>query len=866
MNRRTLLKAVGAGSAARLLPASAETPPGVSRYDVAWNSPSLDSLGSMPLGNGETGLNVWAERNGDLLFYIGRADAFREDHENVKLGRIRVHFDPNPFLKGSPFHQKLELENGRILIDAGTAEAKLHLSIWVDANQPVIRIEGRSAILRAATVAYEMWRPLKTAASLQDPSASGGDIVLDNGADRLVWYHRNATSVWSKRLGEEGLTDLVAGKVKDPLLHHTFGGMIQARGFQRTAPISLGSNTPISSFVISVHLHAGQYAEAAEWGAALEQQADRTDRMPIESAWNKHQNWWHEFWQRSWIHVGGPSITRTISERYAHQRFINACSNRGRYPVMYNGSIFTMDLPAGTPTYFGALPKAENADYRSWGSLPIMWQNTRHPYWPMLSSGDFDLMRPVFELCRDSLEVCKARARVWHGQDGMLMPESMYLAGVSRFGRKIPQHLVYHRTGMVEMANMMGDYVHHTGDRRFAREVWLPFADAVVLFFEQHYPQRDGHGRMVMSPSAAVETYQPALNPVTESAGLARALEQLLALAAEDAPSGRRERWAALREATPGTPERTIMGQRLLAVADEGPAGREICEVPELYAVWPFRRISHTSHRQLAAARQSFAVRMMSLDGTDDKQAYETGGWLYTAADAAYLNLPREAARLVEQNFGDGAPWLTGTGGKPPLPDGHPGQPRFSAFWETRMDFIPDQCHGGASIHALQSMLLQAEGTKILLMPAWPEEWDVRFKLHAPLNTVIEGEYRGGALRVVRVTPERRRADIVDMSAPERRIRTMVGAAISDFNYLFGLSPMVDAEWRPAAAKPWLERYGHTLRGVAGPFAPADWGGSIAHGTAIHVHVLDEGIEDLALPPLPLRMRSCRSLAGPPPS
>jgi hypothetical protein len=480
----------------------------------------------------------------------------------------------------------------------------------------------------------------------------------------------------------------------------------------------------------------------------------------------------------------------------------------------------------------------------------------------MLTSGDFDLMRPVFDLCRDALEVCKARARVWHGLDGMLMPESMYLGGVSRFGKKIPQHLVYHRTGMIEMANMMGDYVHHTGDRDFARKTWLPFAAAVVTFFEQHYKQRDERGRMVMSPSGAVETYQPAVNPVTESAGLARLLDQLLASSALDLDGRQKAQWAEMRRIVPEVPWRTVMGRLLLAVADETPAGREICEVPELYAIWPFRRIAPEDHRRLAGARQSFAVRMMSLDGTDDKQAYETGGWLYTAADAAYLCLPRDAARLVEQNFGDGAPWLTGATARPPLPSGHPGQPRFTAFWETRMDFIPDQCHGGASIHALQSMLLQADGKTIYLLPAWPEEWDVQFRLYAPMSTIVEGEYRAGKLRVDRVTPESRRVDIVDLSTPECRVRAIVSTAVADFNYLFGLPPMPDAQWRPAAAREWIARFGDTLRGIAGPFAPADWGGSIARGSTIYLHVIKPAGESLVLPPLPFRVRSCRSLAG----
>jgi alpha-L-fucosidase 2 len=813
----------------------------VARYDVVWDSPSKDSLGSMPLGNGETGLNVWVEQNGDLLFYMARPDAFAGDHRNLKLGRIRVHFTPNPLASGRRFRQKLELENGRIVIDAGG----LHVALWVDANRPVARLEGRSDRPVEATIAYEMWRKLATVRSLDDGAAGSGDVLLDDGADRILWYHRNGDSVWRRRLADEGLAELVAGKVADPLLGQTFGGMIAAPGFRRSGTATLATAGPVTSFSAAVHFRAGQYGDARRWASALETQAAGSDRVALATAWREHQQWWWRFWRRSWIRIERPGITRTISERYAHQRFISACGNRGRYPVLYNGSIFTMDLPAGTPTFFGLLKEPVNADYRSWDDLPFMWQNTRHPYWPMLASGDYDLMRPVFTLCRDSLAVCKARARVWYGHDGMVMPEAMDLAGVSVFARKIPQHLAYHRTGMIEMATMMCDYFAHTGDRTFARETLLPFAEAVITFLDQQYPGRDARGRMVMGPTAAVETYQPAVNVVTESAGLALLLDRLMAMPPEVAGAARRAHWSGLRRIVPGVPVRTVAGQELLAVADETAAGREIVEVPELYAVWPFRQATHWRDGSLlAAARQSFAVRMTSLDGTDDKQAFETGGWLYTAADAAYLGLAGEAARLVAENFGDNAPWISGRGVRPPLGPGHAGQPRFAAFWETRMDFIPDQCHGGASIHALQSMLLQSDGKRIYLLPAWPVDWDVSFKLHAPMNTTVAGEYRGGRVRWMKTTPEWRRGDVIDMSSPRERIRTLVGTVIADRNYLFGLPPMADGEsaaneaakWPGVAA--WVAKYGHTLRGLAGPWRPEAWGGAVANGDRVFLHIL----------------------------
>jgi len=44
-------------------------------YNIIWHTPSRDSSGSMPLGNGDIALNVWVEAGGDLLFYISKSDA-----------------------------------------------------------------------------------------------------------------------------------------------------------------------------------------------------------------------------------------------------------------------------------------------------------------------------------------------------------------------------------------------------------------------------------------------------------------------------------------------------------------------------------------------------------------------------------------------------------------------------------------------------------------------------------------------------------------------------------------------------------------------------------------------------------------------
>jgi hypothetical protein len=74
---------------------------------------------------------------------------------------------------------------------------------------------------------------------------------------------------------------------------------------------------------------------------------------------------------------------------------------------------------------------------------------------------------------------------------------------------------------------------------------------------------------------------------------------------------------------------------------------------------------------------------------------------------------------------------------------------------------LPDQCHDANLLTTVQEMLLQADGARIRVLPAWPKAWNARFRLHAPSLTVVTGEVKDGKLVWLEVDPPSRRADVV---------------------------------------------------------------------------------------------------------
>ena len=80
-------------------PPQAPIPAALDEVNVHWDSPSENSAGSMPLGNGEVVVNAWVEKStGDLLLLLARTDALSQTSRFCKLGRLRLHLDARHFL------------------------------------------------------------------------------------------------------------------------------------------------------------------------------------------------------------------------------------------------------------------------------------------------------------------------------------------------------------------------------------------------------------------------------------------------------------------------------------------------------------------------------------------------------------------------------------------------------------------------------------------------------------------------------------------------------------------------------------------------------------------------------------------------
>jgi hypothetical protein len=741
---------------------SAQSSKSVAAYDVVWNSLGKDENSSMPLGNGDVALNVWTEQNGDIVLLIAKSDAWSENGQLLKLGRVRVSLEPNPFKNSASFTQTLRLESGDVELRTGNNFVR----IWVDANHPVVHLQAQTETPVELKATSEVWRTKEYHLDRQaieqtqlaffewgtNPNGLtfDPDTILPARDNRISCCHFNTRSIYPLVFEKEHLESLLP-KYPDLLLHRCFGITMKGKDLVSSGDQTLKSSKASLSQQLDIYALTGQTESPEAWRVKLDKIIKKIDAVKTSKAWKAHDQWWTEFWDRSWIYVTGTPEAENVSQSYIMQRYMTACAGRGAQPIKFNGSLFTVghDLPAGT----SSTEANHDPDYRIWGAC--FWnQNIRHIYWPLIASGDNDLIKPWFNMYVKALPLAKDCSRAYFHHDGAAINETIYFWGLPNlndFGWNNPGNelvspwMRYHIQGELDVIAQMLDYYNDTQDADFARNSLLPMADAVITYYDQHYG-RDANGKILIKPAQSIETYQlTAVNPTPDIAGLRCALPQLLALPKKLTSTKERSFWTKVMNELPAIPMGTTKDGKLPPHGIGDPGGVRVilpalhydttknAENPELYTVFPYR-LYGIGKPDLQLARNTFNARLFSLPIC----------WAQDKMEAALLGLTDEAKSSVSQAF---------------ISYGNQRFPWF--WWKNGGDWIPDMDAGGSASTTLQLMLMQYDGKRIQLLPAWPKDWNVDFKLHAPYKTIVEGHVKDGKITELKVTPKERTKDVI---------------------------------------------------------------------------------------------------------
>ncbi len=737
-------------------------------YNVTWKSPSQHSGESMPCGGGDIGLNVWVEK-GDLLFYMARSGTFDHNNSLLKQGRVRVKLSPNPFDSPNDFTQELKLREGSVQITASKGNLSTKVQIWVDVFQPRIYVDIVSNEATQSEIIYESWRYKDRVSKGKENNqnsykfAPQGEIVtrkdevqFQNNA--VVFYHENGSgpSVFDVAVRQQKL-ESIKDSLDNPLRNLTFGGILSGNNLKPNGThqgvyldtdfqgYSLVSRKPARQHQLTIQLHTQKAETSQEWLNGLKKQVNSgTDRQ-------KTLQWWKDFWEKSYIQIGNDSTRAEwkIGRNYQLFRYMLACNAMGSSPTKFNGGLFTVD-PSRTDSTMKFTP-----DFRNWGGGVHTAQNQRLVYWPMLKSGDWELMKSQFKFYQKALKNAELRTRLYWNHAGASFTEQ-----IENFGLPNPAEYTWKRPADYDPGMEYNAWLEYEWDtvlefclmimetERYAgKEIseYLPLIESCLTFFNEHYQYLakkrgskalDGNGKLVLYPGSAAETYKMAYNATSTISGLKTVLTRLLELPDSYLTPQHRKNWELMLSRLPGISYRTIDGHVMLAPAQLWERINNT-ESPQLYPVFPW------GTHGVGKANLDTAINTYWYD-PDVLRFRSHVGWKQDNIFAARLGLTDEAARLNLLKLKDSGR-------------------HFPAFWGPGYDWVPDHNWGGSGMIGLQEMLLQADGKKIYLFPAWPKTWDVRFKLHAPYQTIVEGILRNGTLEELKVTPEERQQDVLLM-------------------------------------------------------------------------------------------------------
>jgi hypothetical protein len=738
-------------------------------YNIIWDTQSKNTSESMPCGGGDIGMNVWVENN-ELLIYVARTGNFDENNALMKAGRIRVKLFPNSF-QGQTFRQELHLQQGYVTVEGEHNGVKVSIRIWTEVLTPQLHIDISSNKKINAEAIYESWRyqdrvlksrenfgnSWKWGAPKNNIAKKDSIAFYDGGV--LFYHHNQEKTIFDATVTQQAM-DGVKDKLYNPLGKLAFGGFFGGPGFVPAGTYDsvyvntdfrgwkLKSKTAAKQHRLSMYLHTVQEKDINVWKTSLDRLRKSSQNIKQAFAWA--QQWWQGFWQRSFIRIDAAKKSDKsweVGRNYQLFRYMLACNALSDWPTKFNGGLLTVD-PVFTDTAHKLTP-----DYRNWGGGLHTMQNQRLVYFPMIKNGDWDMLQPQFDFYYRILSNAEMRSRVYWNHEGACFTEQMENYGLPNYaeygtnrpadfdkGLEYNAWLEYEWDTVLEFCLMMLDQHLYTGKDISSS---VPFIESCLTFFDEHYQYLakkrghkalDGRGKLILYPGSGAETYKMAYNSTSTIAALQTITKRLLQLPENYLGDEKRKKWAGFLNRIPDLNYTSFNGHPTISPARMWERVNNT-ESTQLYPVFPWG---------------IYGVSKPGLDTALNTWQYDTNvvkfrshiGWKQDNIWAARLGLTEEAWRLTSKK-------LENSGR------------RFPAFWGPGFDWVPDHNWGGSGMIGLQEMLLQVDDRKILLLPSWPMNIDVHFKLHAPYNTTVEAEVKNGQVVLLNVLPKEREKDVV---------------------------------------------------------------------------------------------------------
>ncbi|MFI0938166.1 fascin domain-containing protein [Streptomyces sp. NPDC021020] len=668
-----------------------DTPNVVRRSDIVLGSPNSQAAQSLPLGNGSLGVAAWAA--GGFTAQLNRADTLpgRKSPGQVQIPGL------SKLTGASDFKGTLDLYTG-VLTESGGG---MTLKAWVSATKDELVVDVTGADPNAAQSAtVSLWSGRNPQAAASGAIGTLAETWVDNqeaGASGRTFGSLAALSAGGRNVSAQVVNST---QVKVNFTPNTDGSYRVIVG----SPTWTGGNAGSTASSL-----LGSDASAAE-----------------SSLLGSQQSWWANYWANTGILEansadGQAQYMESLRTIYL---FMEAASMRGTIP----GS------QAGVADMFNF-----GQDHQNWTPSATWLWNLRTQISANMSSGNFALNIPIFNLYQNSLAGIEAWTKQqMGGLPGACVPEVMRFNGnggdpgaganaaCSQPGS--PNWNALNVTSGAEISLYVWQQYQDTGDLNFLRTYYPLMKDSAVFLLAYQKVGSDGKLHAVAN---AHETQWAVQDPTTDLAADAAlfpavikaaqllntgdtALINQLTTAQGQIPDWARTDYGRTQVLPPSA---DAQGNDMIADSYQPTATIRNSENIGLEPVWPYNLITDAP-----GALHDLGVRTYNHRPV-------TGGndWSMDAIDAARLGLASEvAAKLVSitqghQVYINGLADLGNTVGT---------------------EGYIEQISGVAT--ALNEALVQDYDGLLRIAPAWPSGWDVSGTVSVQGNTKVDVQVQGG--------------------------------------------------------------------------------------------------------------------------
>ena len=431
----------------------------LSQYDLVYESPPIDPLQGIPLGNGDISALFWCEGS-KIIAVVNKSDLWddatfgpfhnwsreEEDYSTTQrhAGRIIIDFKFPVFstLYLTDFKAKLNLADASLSLEASGPFGEVSLEAFVDHESGMLFYELESDLHEDVPV----------------------EVAVERYGSRTFshWYSRINRDASIGLSGTEAFADSAGVVITQNLSSGTFsvaGNVIAnnnltvdySREHSRCAVIQLsGSRKKSAQLAFSV-TSPGNNDPVSEVKKLLSSAHEKG----MEQVRHSHAEAWKSIWNRSFMDYGDDYLTNLW---YLTIYYANA-SQGGKYPGRFNNGLWGW-----------------SRDVQNW-NFYFHW-NQQQLFWPLNTAGFHELVNPYLDFRFNSLPHAKKDAKELFNANGAFISDVVDRRGYNSLSES------HNHTPVAEIALDFWRQYQYTGDKKFLKEKALPFMLEAARFFE----------------------------------------------------------------------------------------------------------------------------------------------------------------------------------------------------------------------------------------------------------------------------------------------------------------------------------------------------------------------------------------------